>query len=648
MKKILTASISAFICLLSVNQVEAKQSTNSNPWGFTGLINMPTGDIQKTGEFDVNLNYLFIKPGFIMNGHMGIFDRLELGIVGGVPNAGFSGLAGNLKYQLLKPTEKNPTSFAIGVNLIGLATNTYLTNGNYLYMVGSHDFNLKLKDNSNYNIFSGHLGFGGNHFGSRLMLGVDVPVTDYVNINAEYLGKIEALDEMFNFGIKAKPIPKLPDFTISLLSSGTSLKGFGNTEVFLSMAYSARIMPLQKAETEDIKVAGTIEQINEYEKTKNIKDKVEEKKEEKFDNIKKIPIPPPTPAPTKTPEIIKKEVLSDNEKKSKKSDEGIKVTPTPAPTKAPEITKVAVSEEVKKEATTGFLKGYVKNVSDSKKMQNVSIKIKSSNSNFEKKTSTDELGIFTFKDLEKGEYSITFEKDGFSTIKKNLIIKAEQTTEIISDMFSEKGSIVGKVVDSSGISTTNLSALLDKTKKITLDKNGKFSIADISAGSHTISILNKNKEIKSVDIEIIAGTELSKEIILDPIKNKIETKKIEEKIKKVEANIPKKETKPVAKKEIKIEPKKKTSKEVKLTKSNLYGKITDVKGSLKGAGITLEGDNITLVVSSDADGNYSLKNIPSGNYKMTISKQDFVSRVFSVKIKEPRKSKYDIKLNLKK
>lgn len=628
MNKLIKLVISASLIYSSVFlkiEAEAKQSTNSNPWGFSGLINMPTADIQKTGEFDITANYLLKNPGFIVNGHMGVFDKLEIGVVGGIPNAGFSGIAGNLKYQLIKPTAQTPTSLAIGLNLIGLAKNTPITNGNYLYMVLSQDFNLKLKDNSIYNICSGHLGFGGNHFGSRLMIGTDIPFTDYVNINLEYLGKIENIDEMLNFGIKAKPIPKLPDFTISLLSTGTSFSGFANTEVFLNIGYSARIAPIQKAEVEEIKKP---------EKIAEVKPEVAEKK----DIIKKIPIPPPTPTAIPVAEVVtpkKKEVEEVKPSATPIPQETIKPSAIPTP-----IAIAQKKEPPKIEIKTGYIKGFVKNVSNSQKMANVTILLKSNNSNFEQKTETDELGIFKFNNIQKGEYAIFFEKDGFGIVKKNLIVTPDQTTEIITDIVSDTGSMSGKVLDEKGIPLANVIIQLDKTKKSISDKEGKYSFNNIPAGTQTLTIYQKNKEVKKLEVDIISGSDLSKEIIL-PNEKKIIIKK-ESTPAIPSTNVEKKALlKTIENTMLKTEPKKEIV--IKIS-SKLSGKITDKNGALKGAKLILEGDKITVMTTSAQDGIYIIKGLPIGTYKMTVSKQGYKARVFSVKIKESKDAKYDLKL----
>jgi hypothetical protein len=202
MKRIISLLI---LSLVFTNPSEAKQITNATPWGYTGLITMPTADVPSAGNTNITLNYFFRTPAFSGNIHTGLFNRLELGLTGGTNNIGFTNppIAGNIKYQLLKPSAKSPTGMAMGFAMLGgYSDKSSISQDNYFYMVLSHDFNLNIKDTI-YNLASGHVGFGGNLQSSRLMVGLDIPVTDYVTLEAEYLSKY-GNDDSINFWYKNK------------------------------------------------------------------------------------------------------------------------------------------------------------------------------------------------------------------------------------------------------------------------------------------------------------------------------------------------------------------------------------------------------------------------------------------------------------
>jgi hypothetical protein len=78
--------------------------------------------------------------------------------------------------------------------------------------------------------------------------------------------------------------------------------------------------------------------------------------------------------------------------------------------------------------------------------------------------------------------------------------------------------------------------------------------------------------------------------------------------------------------------------------STIIGKITSKTEQLKGAQIMMEGDKLTVMTISGLDGKYIVKNLPAGNYKMTVSKAGFATRIFSVKIKEGQEARHDVEL----
>lgn len=576
-----------FACnFLTGKPVIAKQSTNATPWGYSGLINMPVANVLETGEFYLSGSYLFKNPGFIGNAYIGIFDRLELGIVGGFPSESFTGLAGNIKYQLIRPSAKSPTALSAGINLLGInlvgsSKTNPLTTGNSLYMVLSHDFNWNLKNNNIYNLFSGHIGFGGNLDGARLMVGLDVPVTDLINLEGEYLGKIGNFNDMINFGIKGKPLPFL---SISFLTIGTSpVKGFENTEYLINIAFNAKIPALQTV-NEDITMPNKPDKITEnpaptpspLNTFKPVPDKTP------------IPAITPEPEPTFSPEPVKTPVPD------------LTQTPKPVLTPVTEPTPEAIPV-----SNFGTLKGRVTGISGKKLPQKVSVTMKGLKGKFNSRLITESDGKFTFTDVPQGEYILIFEKEGYMEARRQLLIKPGDTTESIVELSAVNGLLSGRVIDLKGNPLPGITLVLDKGKKEVSDKDGKFGFNDLSVGYHLLSVYRESKEIKSLDLDIMSGTELKKEIVLDS------------------------------------EPKKDT---VTNKNSIIIGKITTKGEPLKGARIMMEGDKLTVMTISGQDGKYVVKNLPVGSYKMTVSKAGFTPRIFSVKIKENQEARHDVEL----
>lgn len=641
--KLLKSVLISMLLVMPSLSVQAKQSTEANPWGYSGLINMPTANTLDFGEFYINGNYLLRNTGFSANAYMGIFDRLELGIVGGIPSTGFSGLAANLKYQLIKPNAKMPTSLAVGLSLLGLAADTKVTTGNSLYMVLSHDFNWQLPDKSNYNLFSGHIGFSGNLNGSRIMAGLDVPVTEYLNINAEYLGKVSVFDEMINFGIKAKPLPWL---SVSLLTLGTSTKGFANTEYILSVGYNGKI-PFFDAQA----------------KSDAEPDKIVIKPSPEPTVLPTI-IPTPVPSPIKTPEVVVSTPVPTAMPTTSPvvvanptvTPPAIVSTPEPKPTALPTVVPTAlpkpkITAEPEKEVKFGVLKGDIKATVGSVKPENVNVTLKALKGNFEQKLKSDAQGNYVFNNIPKGEYIVTFQREGFQEIKRQLFINPGDTTEANIEMTATNGSLSGRVLDNKGNALENITLTIDKGRKSLTQKNGKFNFSDITAGYHLLTVYSAGKEVKSFDIDIIAGTELTKEVIVDIAAAPPATK-----TPPVKPQVPVVKTEPVTKPVVKAPenppavktPEKVVTKETpsKDGMAGITGAITDKKGALKSARVMFEGEKLTVMTISGADGNYTVKNIAIGTYKMTISKPGYITRVFSVKIKDAKQARHDVKLDL--
>ena len=637
-KNILKVVLTSLL-LIAPDIAQAKQSTEANPWGYSGLINMPTANTLGFGEFYINGNYLARNPGFTANAYMGIFDRLELGIVGGIPSAGFSGLAGNLKYQLIKPTTKIPTALAVGLSLIGLAQNTKLTTGNSLYMVLSHDFNWQLADKSIYNLFSGHVGFSGNLDGSRIMVGLDVPITEYVNLNGEYLGKALSanqivFDEMINFGIKVKPLPWL---SVSFLTMGTSTKGFANTEYLFNLAYNGTIPFMQLAQS------------NQDEKNDKITIKPEPKATpsqtpeylEPTSKPTSIPTPVSTPLPKPSAKIVLEPIPT--------AEPTVIPTPntdsTPSPLPKPKVTAEAIKQE-----NYGVLKGDINGSFSNSKPENVIVTLKSLKGNFNQKENSDSEGNYTFNNIPKGDYLVTFQKEGFNEIKRQIFINTGDTTEVNIEMTAINGSLSGRVLDNKGNALEDIALALDKGRKTLTQKNGKFNFTDVQSGYHLLSVYSAGKEVKSFDMDIIAGTELTKEIILDIAVKKTIIKANPVKQDPIIQNTPIKKEEPIIKTpeintdvntNIKVK-----DKPLKEGLAGIGGKVSDKNGALKGSRVMFEGDKLTVMTISGNDGNYLVKNIPLGTYKMTISKPGYVTRIFSVKIKDAKQARHDVKLNL--
>lgn len=658
MKKIVSALILSFIIPSIAN---AKQVTNATPWGYTGLITMPTADVPSAGDTNITLNYFFRDPAFSGNIHTGLFNRLELGLIGGTNNLGFTNppIAGNLKYQIMRPSAKSPTGLAMGFAMLGgYSDKSTINQDNYLYMVLSHDFNLNIKDVI-YNLGSGHIGFGGNLQNSRLMVGLDVPVTEYVSLEAEYLSRYNNGDSI-NFGIKTRPVPNLPNFSLNFLTMGTNLsKGFNNTEYLLNASYLFSI-PFTKNlwvfDDKDEKVAlcdcSKQEKISNQEPKTLISSQVEDTIDKKNISIKSndsesnskvvVDTKKETSVTQKVEkiELDQKKTSLSNETLPKKLEENKVIEKTNIKDKELEKTTIdtqnknelmnsknivdskVTSQDLKKEEPIkikkGFISGKVFNP-NGLLPENTYVNIKSVKQKLDSKFNVDKLGKFIINDLESGQYTISIQKEGFLLSQKQILVKDGLKTEVELELLSSRGSVSGKIVDTLSKPIKDLQIYIGKDKFTTSDANGLFKLDDIEAGYKNLLVKKDGKELESIEIDVMSGFDLNKEIVIDLKKSS-------------NSNL----SKNIVKNEQSVDIK--NLEEIKTVKKKIFslvsGKITYKSSPIKGVRVTIEGDKMTIITISDDAGFYSIKNVPIGSYKMIVSKIGYQTKELNLDIKE--------------
>lgn len=239
MKQMKQWSLIGFILLFSTLFISSNANANPNTismWGYSGIINVPNAKIMSFGDFRLGTNY-FIRYGTLAGAaHFGAFPGLEIGAIAGLPPIqDFNGLVGDIKYQLIQPSEQNPLSVAIGGLMLG-APDKYnnFVMANNLYLVLSHDFKWQFADGRMRDILSGHIGFSGNTEGARIMAALEVPIMNIVNISAEYLGRTQKQADYTNFGVKVTPLPFL---TVAVYALGIPDKTFFDREYAIGLTY---------------------------------------------------------------------------------------------------------------------------------------------------------------------------------------------------------------------------------------------------------------------------------------------------------------------------------------------------------------------------------------------------------------------------
>ncbi|GIW21523.1 MAG: hypothetical protein KatS3mg068_0530 [Candidatus Sericytochromatia bacterium] len=595
-KKFLT-----LIFLLITSNALAKQSVETTPWGYSGIINVPNSNVIEKGKFYINSAYTVNKPNFLSSFQIGLIDNLEIGILGGLPSDIYSGLAGNIKYQILKQNKELPLSFAMGINLLGIKkvgnNNNFFNLGNAIYMIASYDLNINLFNNQ-YNLLSTHLGFSGNLEATNLLAAIDIPITKFVNLGLEYTSKTNISNEMINFGIKIKPINEL---SINFFSLGNNFsQGFKDAQYMIGLFYNSNLL---------------------LNSNSNISQKNEEKKEE-----------------TKISNQINKE---ESKLQKQNNQENEKTTTN--------------KEENKNLIKEGTLKIMVTDENDNSNLSNVQLVLENKENNIYNKYDIIN-GVYTIDNLKYGSYKLTFNKENYEALVYTTKLDSN-LNNISVKMKKISSSIFAKVFNNVSIPYPDLDIVLDETIKTKTDKEGKFSFINITPGKHIIKIIKNDELLKKIDIDVLKGIDLKREIYLDEVKtgnSKSENKNTSKTELKSDLKENKKQENKDKEKELIVSKNtennnlQNTKKEDKKTNNSLIvGKVTSEGQIIQSARIVLEGDKVTIMTISNKEGFYLIKNIPPGQYKITASKKGFLDKSSKINLEANNQYKFDIILGKK-
>ncbi|MBU6428432.1 MAG: hypothetical protein KGR26_05455 [Cyanobacteria bacterium REEB65] len=230
----MTAKFLKFSTLAAALMLVAQPACAAPLWGYSGLGLVPTGEVLPVGNFSVS-GHLAFSDGAILYPlalSAGLLKGLEATVVyPGVWGLG-PAVTGSVIYQLLGATRANPTRVAIGLTNIGLGAvplpggaDSFVSPNN-LFMVVTRDFNWPV-DGQWRTLLSGHLGFTGATFGvpvgmadSKLMLGIEVPLTDAFDVYGEYLGPSARSGQAFDVGVRARIVSGLSIDAASLGQPG--------------------------------------------------------------------------------------------------------------------------------------------------------------------------------------------------------------------------------------------------------------------------------------------------------------------------------------------------------------------------------------------------------------------------------------------
>ena len=210
--------------------------------------------------------------------------------------------------------------------------------------------------------------------------------------------------------------------------------------------------------------------------------------------------PTPTPTTTSTPISLPTPTPS--------------ISPLPTPIPSPSLSKECI------------VSGYVANQNNNL-LEDVTITI--TGIDFSDRTSSDEEGYYLFSRLVAGEYTLTYEKEGYVTKTREIsLIEGEEkylaVTVLIEQM--QNGRISGYVYNMKGnpieSAKIRLKGVNSKVlKKTTSDEDGLFEFTDLDADTYIITALKKGYKTVKQTITLEEGEEKDIEIVIKKMGKKI-------------------------------------------------------------------------------------------------------------------------------
>lgn len=261
------------------------------------------------------------------------------------------------------------------------------------------------------------------------------------------------------------------------------------------------------------------------------------------------------------------------------------VRPSPAPT--PAVTPIA----------EGVVQGKVS--SGGKGVDRIPLQITGPAT---RKAWTEPDGSYRFAKAPLGSYKLSIDRTGWKPIVQDVTV-VPGTTEVNLSLTPLAATLKG-VVSTGQKGVGGVTVGIESLGVVTLTKDdGTYTLTDIPAGTYLITYSIKKKQVDKVTLTLGQGESLQRNLTLSGPDAPVTAKAL------------------------------------------VRGTITTVaKANLSGVRIMLEGKDLTVMTISGPDGGFVLRELPAGAYKLTVSKQNFLSRFFSLTLKPGQEAKHAIAL----
>ena len=172
-----------------------------------------------------------------------------------------------------------------------------------------------------------------------------------------------------------------------------------------------------------------------------------------------------------------------------------------------------------------FIFGFVNNADDDA-LPGVTVTL--DGAEYSESTETDEDGAFEFRNLSAGEYTLTFEKEGFETISQDISLGDDDIQDVGTIVLEEvvKATLSGYVVDINGDPIENVRI---KVKGLTTgykntaatDADGFFEFTELEEDTYVLVLKKKGYKRKNMTVSVGEGESEEVEITMKKTSKRI-------------------------------------------------------------------------------------------------------------------------------
>lgn len=629
-------------------------------WGYSGLVTLPTALTLEAREFSLGAAFVTKGPIWRLVPHVALapIDGLELGLNYAVPGPGNGmGVSAFGKYQLLKPTAGRPTGVALGASLIGFGGTDRYVDGNQVYLVVSHDFNWTI-DGRLYTLASLHGGFMGSFpaFTTRAAGGLEIPVGEAASVFGEVLGPAGPLSAYWNAGASWR---FGPGFAVRAYTMGNgNPTGWTDRDYAISLGYTGRWPDFGK--TAAVPVAATptpymVASLSPPTAPRTPEVIAPTPPVEPQEPVVAPPTPspsaPPSARPTPSPSpsakpslapagpeaVVQGLVLDDQGRalpnyrvgvvalnRSVRTDaRGHYAMKLPAGThelvvwdganarRLARPIKVAVPAGLTMALVVSVPMGAIQGaVLDAKSRQPIAGAAVTASSPAPLSLKTGQDGTFKGAEVPLGTYALSVSAPGFEVAEVKAELKGPGDRPLLVALSPLPGVVSGQVTGP-GAAGAPVVVRVQGTGLATVpDAQGRFRLADVPPGTQVLQVMRGGALLAQRVVVLGPGQALATEIAA-PLPSPSP--------KPSPTPTPRPTPQPSARPSAAA-----TAAPTSRTSAALTGRVTDAAGApLGGVKLVLEGPELTVLTVSDAQGRFSVADVPLGRYTLTSSKAGY-------------------------